>query len=1280
MWALAAPVAAPDSRMASFPAEYTKQPWGPGELGAADAKEAATFDVKQPWSGAYYILTGEVSLPASGAALAFPGGSVSLVKGEKSLTLTLGAGKTGKKTAIALTNGATSAWVPFSIQRMGDGLSIALAGTSEEGNASFSAPVDQPLVVTLQKGARLKAVKVTTLPPGMSPVNLDACLTDSTGVKKPNPGAAIDPASVPSGKTTGDGVPIMIGDKAVDVRLAMAGSDFSRRLKWGYYVIPSNVSRPVGTVPGNGYEALHVLAYSRQIPNHVPRMTVCYGKCVGWGGPMEEDVVPVPDVMAGGESVYVQSRIPVKLSDGKAGWLYHLRIPVARAASAWFSEDTQFEFTRDKEDLHNLPDPNEFGRVPVGLPSSVVIVSATAERAPVGFAYVLGEPGNVFHETQEPVLTINLVNRLDGEFKGRLYARSAGPGTVEEGSPLRSEWTVENNITLKKGESRDFPIKVMPAERKKRGWFDVEIGIECDGKPVQVYRTTYAVLAPDTRKAMADSPFGIWEFWWPHASYARHDRQVKDIATLINKGGWRWTYGGSAQERARGSTLSAEQLYDDYKITYTIRNLPNGYQRKEGWWDEKVFEETIAPGIRDFAKNPAKGQDRTYKVLHESRSSDTFLRHFSVFFGGEPYAMPDKEKAGIDAQFAHVVKYCQAVKKADPQAKICLINDYPGVGAEFMKRGMPKDAFDVFGTEVANFMREPERQPDWMCLLGILQDWKRAKAKYGYEDKPIWTTEALYHGTSPANLSLHKQAVIQTREAMLALANGVQRMCAAGCIRDCTDDYRWSNWGQVGLCFREPEMNPKPAYPMYAWLTQVLDQAKYAGKITPDSTSLHILDFKTPAGDHVYPVWCVRGRQDVTLVVKGGHPAVNDVYGNQLPTAVKDERLIVPVTDAPLYVTGTTIEGVAARKPLEEKTDGGSPIVEFDKAGVFAVEPSTNRTMENNWDYPRIKGDFAVEVVQEDGAGAVELALKDDPDPRKLLERYVELKLAQPVVLKDRVEAFTVRVKGNGGWGRVMFELVDAEGRIWTSCGNQYSGSCNASDNRGDSYISFDGWRTLTVAAPGRFPATDLTAYLPSSTEWWPENTPESRQQLADYQKATALYEKAMEAFPSVKKAYDDAKQAHEEKQAEYRKAKAAYDKEQKDHTAAVAAYKKSLVSYNQAKTAYDRAVKKGDKDAAPPVAPEEPRLSVTPPPTPPEDMPKAPVAPKSPGQFRDYGIARVSYPAKLTKVILAAPPHILYVDDEVPVTNRAVFISRVGVKYEAADGMAAAVKKTKDE
>jgi len=55
------------------------------------------------------------------------------------------------------------------------------------------------------------------------------------------------------------------------------------------------------------------------------------------GGLMEEAVVPVPDLVAGGESGFVQSRVPVKLANGRAGWLYHLRIPVARTADMWFT-------------------------------------------------------------------------------------------------------------------------------------------------------------------------------------------------------------------------------------------------------------------------------------------------------------------------------------------------------------------------------------------------------------------------------------------------------------------------------------------------------------------------------------------------------------------------------------------------------------------------------------------------------------------------------------------------------------------------------------------------------------------------------------------------------------------------------------------------------------------------------------------------------------------------------------------------------------------------------
>ena len=244
------------------------------------------------------------------------------------------------------------------------------------------------------------------------------------------------------------------------------------------------------------------------------------------------------------------------------------------------------------------------------------------------------------------------------------------------------------------------------------------------------------------------------------------------------------------------------------------------------------------------------------------------MARLSEFLGGRPYDMPAEEKARVDEQFPNVVAYCRALKQVDPRAKIILINDYPSVGIEYMKRSFPKDAFDCFGSEGAMFMREPERQPDWMCLLGIFQTWKRAREKYGYQDKPLWTTEALYHSTNPGNLTLHEQGVRYVRDSLLALANGVTRLAAQGGVCDSSDDYRWSSWGCIGYCFRDPEYNPKPSYAMFAWLTQVLDQATYAGKLATGSTSLHVLDFSRRDGGHVYPLWVVRGRQKVTLQVE----------------------------------------------------------------------------------------------------------------------------------------------------------------------------------------------------------------------------------------------------------------------------------------------------------------------------------------------------------------------------------------------------------------------------
>jgi hypothetical protein len=1265
---LMAPVAGaadiPEASLAPYAAP-AREPWGAGELGSTNIRETASFDLKEPGSAGYVIVSGEARLPVPNSVLVLPDLKISGNKDRTIASVVIGAGATAKRAEVALA--AEQAWTPFTVTRLGERLVCVFGSTAVTGQVGLLS-AGRSLGLDLQGGAQARGVKVATLPPAMAVLALDACAPATPEADRaPTDCPRFEPASLPKGLLTVDGVPFLVGERPVDVQYAQKGADFSRRLKF-FTVSQPGPGRPVGFAAGRSYTWLHVLAYSREMPGTVPRMTLSYGDGVSWAGLMEEEVVDVPDFGKGGESPYVVSRVPVKVAGGKKGWLYHLRIPVARSANYWFRPNTSFEFSRAKQDLHNLPDPNEFARVPVGLPSSVVVVSATAEQAPVEFSYVLTEPGNVFHETSPVVLKISLTNRLAGRFEGRVVARSAGPGTGEELNVQRSEWSVEQKVALEKGQARELAITVMPNDRKKRGWFSLEIAVEAGGVPVQVYRTTYAVLAPDTRKAMADSPFGVWEFWGVHTMYGQGKRHCWDIASLISKGGWRWTYGGDARERGQVEGPTAEQLFDQFKLTYTIRNTMNCYQRGTGWWDQVEFDKTVAPGIRTNALLKPKGVDRVYKVLHESRSSDTLLRRYGELLGGEPYAMPDKEKVQIDQQFANVVSFCRAIKKTDPDAKICLINDYPGVGAEYMKRGMPKDAFDYFGSEMANFMREPERQPDWLCLLGLTHQWKRAQEKYGYTDKPVWTTEALYHATNPGNLSLHKQAVIQNREAMLALANGVERMCAAGCIRDVTDDYRWSNWGSSGFCFREPEINPKPNYAMYAWLTQVLDQARYAGKVAPDSTSLHILDFKKPDGSHVYPVWCVRGSQDVSLSVTGGKAVVFDAYGNALPVQAKDGRLALPVCDTPLYVTGVTVDGVAARKPVEAmKGDDGAPLFEFDDGTPFKMVAGQSKILESSWDYPRLKGDYAVEFVQEDGATAMKLSLKDDAEPRKLLQRYVEIELAKPVVFKEPVAAFTARVKGNGGWGRLMFELVDADGRLWTSCGNQYAGSCNASDNRGESYVSFDGWRTMTIEAPGRYPATDLVAYRSSTCTWWPENTPEWRQIQADYRKAVEVYEAAMKEYPAQKKAYDEVFLAHNSKVGDYNRAKAAYAKEQADYAAAMKVYTKSRGDYDRAKTAYDKAVKEG-KSVIAPAAPAVPQAPVLQAPTAPGEAPKALKEPPAPGQLRNYGISPVAYPVKLTKIIFASSPNMLYVADEVPVTNRAVFIDRIGVMAGTAE------------
>ena len=1032
-----------------------------------------------------YFLSGEVLLPAAGASLVVAIGETvpnAATKEQPSARIQFDKGGKLQMTRQDLNHDnmpdIPNTWTRFYARLIGGQAELRFDTPGARSVHAAVALGTHGVTLTLHSGARLRDLDLRifpNLPKLMQPVCLDRC----ANVKIAGPdadsalGPALDPASLPQGAQVIDGVPFCFvrsaDGQALDVsrikrdKLVRDAKDAKGR--FGGFACE---------VAGDQYAGIHLIAFASKRSGGAPRAAVRLGFTDGGADEWSDAVVTVPAVDAVNAEGVV-SRVPVKLADGRAGSLYHLRVPLDGSGNLAEYPDLGVEFTRDVR----VPE-QAFLEQTVDPPSGVVILAATLERSPIVMSWTTDELCGIFSDTQKVVFKLQLANRSDQPVAGRATARCRGPGLPEEQISGRRDWTVTQSFTLPPGRTIVVPLDVTP---EQRGWYACAIAVEAGRQIVQTRDTSFAVLAPDTRQAMGDSPFGAWCFWESHTTTDNPQRDDK-LGSLMRKAGIRWTYGGKPSG-AGSKEFNAEvfrRMHDRYKLTWTIQPPPGSYGRskkdmpKGAYYDEGEFKETVPPWL---AQARQCGFDPYYKVLHESRSSMALLRRFSEFLGGTPYDMPADEKTKLELQFKDTVKYCHSLKQADPEAKICFINDYPAFVGEYLKRKFPAELFDVIGLESAMFHRQPERQPDWLCLLGTLHQMKRMQRAFGY-DKPVWFTEALYHSTKPGTLGLHDQACIIVREAMLALANGVQRMAAANTVADCSDDYAKSNWGTAGLCFRDPEYNPKPGYAMYAWMTQVLDQTHFQKKLDPGSTSLHALDFQRPDGGHVCALWVVRGWQRVQLKVSAGTPTVWDAYGNKLAPASSEGGLTVEVSDAPVYVTGVEVTGIAQRQSVEVPAQGGKLVLKLLDAGQIKVMETNSPLLEQTNTPANIKGRFAFPFVTEDNTPAMKIELLKDDDPRKLVPRYVVFQLTPPAPLPEaRPYALDLRLKGNGGWGRVMVELTDAGGQTWTACAD------GTMENLGRSYVNFDGWQTLRLHLPGNYPGTDQALRWPVNSDWY---------------------------------------------------------------------------------------------------------------------------------------------------------------------------------------------------
>jgi hypothetical protein len=281
-------------------------------------------------------------------------------------------------------------------------------------------------------------------------------------------------------------------------------------------------------------------------------------------------------------------------------------------------------------------------------------------------------------------------------------------------------------------------------------------------------------------------------------------------------------------------------------------------------------------------------------------------------------------------------------------------------------------------------------------------------------------------------------------------------------------------WGSSGLCRRNPQFYPRPAYVALATLTRVLDQVAAPRQVPTGSDSVYALEFARRDGRTAYALWTSRGQAEMTLAfAEPGQIELLDLYGRG---GVREEqRLALTASTAPQYVL-TSRRATAVTVGRRAYPDDVPPaelrvVVEMDDADAWQVEAGTDVRLERmealSMPY-RTRGNVALRGIEDAEQGrCLELELLPQGDLPEIVSEYAVVRLLTPLAVPGEPASLGMLVRGNSGWGRVMWEVEDARGNRFLSTSN-YDG--DVFDQPGTVSLNFDGWNFL------RFPLTEKSS------------------------------------------------------------------------------------------------------------------------------------------------------------------------------------------------------------
>ncbi len=764
----------------------------------------------------------------------------------------------------------------------------------------------------------------------------------------------------------------------------------------------------------------------------------------------------------------------------KAGNLFLVRVPLGKAIAQDFADRKvlDVEVTKELRLAIRRPDPCRFTYRPLGLPSGVHLFGLTFERC--GFRLVLSsrEPGHVFNRPQVPTFEAHMQGLDEVAGSPRLAIEAAA--TDYYGKTTR--------VTSRAIPSAAGGARVrLPLPVTRLGHYRLAVSVKRGDEALLTRETNFALLAPDTRQHRATAPWGTWDFGGAH--YTPKDAVL--LGPLYVKAGLRYgMFSYTEEERRRFGVLKGNDP--------CVKNAAQV---------EKLAQQCAA--------DPALPRPERFLIYHEDCISGPHVtRTADVFTGRAPYRFDEQEARRFQELWDGAVGACAAVRKHFPQSTIYLGNGNVHLLEEFLRRKFPRRLFDARGNEAGNFQRLPEAQPpDFVANnAGLWMD-RQVLDHYGYGDVPLGQCyEICYPATTPGNLTVRTHAAYLVRHILHSMAWEIPVIRPA-LIVDVGNSYCFSNWGATGLCHAQPDVSPKPAYPAVATLTQVLDGARFSRVVACAAPSIYAVEFRTRAGTYVTCLWTIRGRRELRVGLADAAGAkLLDLMGNEQPLHVEGSQAGFAVSGEPCYLlTRVPVAELSAlQPPAPDKPRGKRFLISsLSSMREWTVERGADRELEvYDFACPRRTGEFGYrEVAQWEGQERVLEVRPRLPMPGpEYLPMYSVLRHVAGVTIPGEPTEIGLLVNGNGGWGRLIFELEDASGQRWISLGCEQRGAptrwmadwmpaeqfqrlktmnlndWNTADPWGRSFINFEGWRHVRFPLPGNYPGEGY--HWPYSSQW----------------------------------------------------------------------------------------------------------------------------------------------------------------------------------------------------